>query len=146
MDRFLRAALDEARLGLSEGGIPIGSVLVVDDEPMNLELLERSLRRKYDVLSAETPKRALELLASSIANVDLLITDVVMPSMDGPTLLRRARESHPGMKASLISGYAEDVFRGSLESADDVRFLPKPFSLKELAGTVKTVMEEPPPG
>lgn len=50
------------------------------------------------------------------------------------------------MKAILISGYAEDVFRGSLESADDVRFLPKPFSLNELAGGVKAVLEEPPRG
>ena len=124
-----------------------GTILLVEDEGPVRVFAARALTAKgYTVLEADCGEAALELLASSIPNVDLLITDVVMPSMDGPTLLRHARESRPGMKAILISGYAEDVFRGSLESAEEVRFLPKPFSLKELAGAVKTVMAEPPPG
>ena len=124
-----------------------GTILLVEDEGPVRVFAARALTAKgYTVVEADCGEAALELLASAIPNVDLLITDVVMPAMDGPTLLRRARESRPGMKAILISGYAEDVFRGSLESADDVRFLPKPFSLKELAGTVKTVMAEAPRG
>ena len=124
-----------------------GTILLVEDEGPVRVFAARALSAKgYTVFEAESGEAALELLASRVPNVDLLITDVVMPAMDGPTLLRRAREARPGMKAILISGYAEDVFRGSLESAEDVRFLPKPFSLKELAGAVKAVLEEPPAG
>ena len=124
-----------------------GTILLVEDEGPVRVFAARALSAKgYTVFEAESGEAALELLASRIPSVDLLITDVVMPLMDGPTLLRRAREARPGMKAILISGYAEDVFRGSLESAEDVRFLPKPFSLKELAGAVKAVFDEPRPG
>ena len=124
-----------------------GTILLVEDEGPVRVFAARALSAKgYTVFEAESGEAALELLDSRMPNVDLLITDVVMPAMDGPTLLRHAREARPGMKAILISGYAEDVFRGSLESAEDVRFLPKPFSLKELAGAVKAVLEAPPPG
>ena len=124
-----------------------GTILLVEDEGPVRVFAARALSAKgYTVFEAESGEAALELLASGPANFDLLITDVVMPAMHGPTLLRRARETRPGMKAILISGYAEDVFRGSLESAEDVRFLPKPFSLKELAGAVKAVLDEPPAG
>ena len=65
--------------------------------------------------------------------IDLLITDVVMPHMDGPGLVREVREIHPEMKVIFISGYTEDAFRQRLDSDSDIDFLPKPFSLKQLA-------------
>jgi two-component system cell cycle sensor histidine kinase/response regulator CckA len=74
--------------------------------------------------------------------IDLLITDVVMPRMDGPTLIREVRIQRPDMKVIFISGYAEDSFRRKLDENADIHFLPKPFSLKQLAGKVKEVMRE----
>jgi two-component system cell cycle sensor histidine kinase/response regulator CckA len=72
-----------------------------------------------------------------------LITDVVMPRMDGPTLIRAVRERWPRMKVIYISGYAEDAFRKRLDETGAIHFLPKPFSLKQLAGKVKEVMDQP---
>jgi two-component system cell cycle sensor histidine kinase/response regulator CckA len=74
--------------------------------------------------------------------VDLLITDVVMPNVDGPTLVKRVRESHPGVKVIFISGYTEDAFRKHLGQEADVHFLGKPFTLKQLAGVVKDVLHQ----
>jgi two-component system, cell cycle sensor histidine kinase and response regulator CckA len=69
-----------------------------------------------------------------------VITDVVMPRMDGPALVRRMRETHPDMKVIFISGYTEDAFRKRLDTDTEIHFLPKPFSLKQLAGKVKEVL------
>src|SRR5205807_720810 len=68
------------------------------------------------------------------------LTDVVMPNMDGPALVREVREIHPDMKVIFISGYTEDAFRQRLDTDSDIHFLPKPFSLKQLAGKVKEVI------
>ncbi|MGH7110134.1 MAG: response regulator, partial [Stellaceae bacterium] len=74
--------------------------------------------------------------------IDLLITDVVMPHLDGPGLVREVREIYPALKVVFISGYAEDAFRQRLGRDTDIHFLPKPFSLKQLAGKVKEVMND----
>ena len=76
--------------------------------------------------------------------VDLIITDVVMPRMDGPTLIKEVRQKQPSLKVIFISGYAEDNFRRRLDMDADIHFLPKPFSLKQLAGKVKEVMDAAP--
>ena len=73
--------------------------------------------------------------------IDLIITDVVMPGMDGPTLVAHVHKARPSMRVIYISGYAEEVFEHSLDPTVKFSFLPKPFSLKELAGRVKEVME-----
>src|SRR6202000_3356955 len=77
--------------------------------------------------------------------VDLVISDVVMPKMDGPTLIKQVRELYPdrALKVIFMSGYTEDNFRKRLGDDIDIHFLPKPFSLKQLAGKVKEVMAEP---
>ena len=72
--------------------------------------------------------------------VDLVVSDVVMPEMDGPTLLRELRKRHPELKVIFVSGYAEDAFRKNLQEGEQFSFLPKPFSLKQLVETVKDVM------
>jgi len=69
---------------------------------------------------------------------------VVMPKMDGPGLVHELRRTHPEMKVIFISGYTEDNFRKRLGDERDIHFLPKPFSLKQLAGKVKDVMQGPP--
>jgi DNA-binding NtrC family response regulator len=73
--------------------------------------------------------------------IDLVISDVVMPGMDGPTLLRELRRRQPELKIIFMSGYAEDAFERHLPDDQSFNFLPKPFSLKELAITVKTTLE-----
>jgi two-component system cell cycle sensor histidine kinase/response regulator CckA len=69
----------------------------------------------------------------------LLISDVVMPVMDGPTMVRQARKSNPKLKILFMSGYAEEQLRNSID-IDDVAFLPKPFSVQELAEAARRVL------
>ena len=118
------------------------TVLLVEDEAPVRIFAARALSSKgYTVLEAESGEAALALLEDGERDIDVLVTDVVMPNMDGPTLVRTARERRPDIKAILISGYAEEVFRRTLGEDEPVRFLPKPFSLKELASMVKAVLE-----
>ena len=121
----------------------VGTLLLVEDEDAVRAFSARALRNKgYNVLEARSGEAALELLSEQQEPIDLLITDVVMPRLDGPSLVRRVRESRPDMPVIFISGYAEDSFRKRLGREAGIHFLPKPFSLKELAGKVKEVMGE----
>ena len=118
-----------------------GTVLLVEDEDAVRAFGARALRNKgYNVLEAPSGEAALELLAGEAGTIDLLITDVVMPKLDGPALVREVRETRPDLPVIFISGYAEDSFRKRLGEDARIHFLPKPFSLKELAGKVKEVM------
>ncbi len=118
-------------------------MLLVEDEDAVRLFGARALRNKgYKVLEARSGEAALEIMASHKDPVDLIITDVVMPRMDGPTLIKEVRLKQPGLKVIFISGYAEDNFRRRLDMDADIHFLPKPFSLKQLAGKVKEVMRE----
>jgi two-component system cell cycle sensor histidine kinase/response regulator CckA len=72
----------------------------------------------------------------------VLVSDVVMPGMDGVTLARLVRLERPAIRIILISGYSEDVARNGIDPAEGIHFLPKPFSLKQLAGAVKQVRSE----
>jgi two-component system cell cycle sensor histidine kinase/response regulator CckA len=74
--------------------------------------------------------------------VDIIVSDVVMPEMDGPTLLRELRKSYPNIKFIFVSGYAEDAFAKNLPEDAQFGFLPKPFSLKQLATAVKEMLEK----
>jgi two-component system cell cycle sensor histidine kinase/response regulator CckA len=118
-----------------------GTLLLVEDEDPVRLFSARALRNKgYRVIEAKSGEAALELITSGKESIDLLITDVVMPRMDGPTLVKRVRETHPEMKVIFISGYTEDAFRKRLDTDTEIHFLPKPFSLKQLAGKVKEVI------
>ena len=109
-----------------------GTVLLVEDEPMVRSVAERSLTRHgYTVITADNGEDALEIIAKN-EPIDLLISDVVMPGMDGPTMVREARLSRPELKILFISGYAEEQLRKSID-IENVNFLPKPFSVTELA-------------
>ncbi len=121
----------------------MGTVLLVEDEDAVRAFGARALKNKgYNVLEANSGEAALEVLNDGGETVDLLITDVVMPRLDGPSLVRKVRESRPDMPVIFISGYAEDSFRKRLGREAGIHFLPKPFSLKELASKVKEVMGE----
>ena len=109
-----------------------GTVLLVEDEPMVRGVAERALTRHgYKVLTADNGEEALEILHRG-EEIALLISDVVMPVMDGPTMVREARKTWPELKILFMSGYAEEQLRKSIDIAD-VAFLPKPFSVQELA-------------
>jgi two-component system cell cycle sensor histidine kinase/response regulator CckA len=119
-----------------------GRILLVEDEEAVRVFAARALRNKgYTVLEATSGQHALEVLNKEEWKVDLLVSDVVMPQMDGPTLIREVRAARPDMKVVFISGYAEDAFRKSLDPDAEFDLLPKPFSLKQLAAKVKEVME-----
>jgi len=119
----------------------LGTVMLVeDDDPVRI-FGARALRNKgYKVIEATSGEAALDLIRNAAEKIDLLITDVVMPHMDGPGLVREVREIHPEMKVIFISGYTEDAFRQRLDSDSGIDFLPKPFSLKELAAKVRDVI------
>ncbi len=116
-----------------------GTVLLVEDEPTVRGVAERALTRHgYTVITADNGEEALEVLARG-EEIDLLISDVVMPGMDGPTMVRQAREDRPDLKILFMSGYAEEQLRNSI-NVDNVSFLPKPFSVQELAEAAKRTM------
>ncbi|WP_366556048.1 ATP-binding protein [Aquibaculum sediminis] len=120
-----------------------GRILLVEDEEAVRSFSARALRNKgYEVLEAASGDQALEVIEGldAATPLDLLITDVVMPRVDGPTLVGHARERLPDLKVIYISGYAEDSFRSKLGQDALISFLPKPFSLKQLAERVKEVM------
>ena len=117
-----------------------GTVLLVEDEDPVRLFSARALRNKgYKVLEARSGDVALELLDTS-EEPDVMITDVVMPRMDGPTLIGKVRERRPDLRIICISGYAEGSFREKLDRFPDIHFLPKPFSLQQLASKVKEVL------
>jgi two-component system cell cycle sensor histidine kinase/response regulator CckA len=119
-------------------------MLVEDDDPVRI-FGARALRNKgYKVVEAKSGEAALVMIRDSKQRVDLLITDVVMPQMDGPGLVREVRTIHPEMKVIFISGYTEDAFRQRLDSDGGIDFLPKPFSLKQLASKVREVLASAP--
>jgi CheY-like chemotaxis protein len=118
------------------------TVLLVEDEPMVLRLSKRSLERLgYKVLPASTPSEAIRLSNEHAGTIDLLVTDVVMPEMNGRDLADRLSSVDPNLKKLFVSGYSASALapRGVLD--DGVHFLQKPFSLTALAAKVREVLE-----
>jgi two-component system cell cycle sensor histidine kinase/response regulator CckA len=115
-----------------------GVVLLIEDEAPVRAFAARALKmRGYEVLEAASAEEALDLLEDPALKVDVLVSDVVMPGMDGPTCVRKAREQRPHVKVVFVSGYAEESLRRSIAGLDNCLFLPKPFSLNELTAKVK---------
>jgi len=96
--------------------------------------------RGYTVHSAASGAEALKVMEETGGRVDLVVSDVVMPEMDGPSLLRELRRTRPDLKIIFVSGYAEDAFARNLPDNERFSFLPKPFTLKQLATAVKAVL------
>ena len=133
------AARDEHAEGDLTG---TGTVLLVEDEDAVRMFGARALRNKgYRVLEAHNGEGALDLIKSNGGPIDLIISDVVMPGMDGHTLVRLVRQERPRVRIILMSGYAEDALSEEIHRDPTINFLPKPFTLKILAGMVKDVME-----
>lgn len=120
-----------------------GNILFVEDEDNVRTIAAKTLRKRgYNVLEACDGEEALELLDEAEAPFDLLISDVVMPGVDGPTLLKRGKEKLGDARIVFISGYAEEDFSDLLAEHPDVSFLPKPFTLTQLAEKVKQEIGE----
>jgi two-component system cell cycle sensor histidine kinase/response regulator CckA len=118
-----------------------GTILLVEDEEGLRALNGRGLRsRGYSVIEASNGVEAMEALEECNGEVDLVVSDVVMPEMDGPTLLKAMRERNPEIKIIFVSGYAEDAFEKSLPENQQFAFLPKPFTLSQLVAAVKETM------
>jgi two-component system cell cycle sensor histidine kinase/response regulator CckA len=118
-----------------------GTVLLVEDEDAVRSFATRALEsRGYSVLSASSGVEALDVLDAQPGGVDLVVSDVVMPEMDGPTLLKELRKRKADIKIIFVSGYAEDAFKKNLAEDETFVFLPKPFALKDLIQAVKDTM------
>ncbi len=118
-----------------------GTILVVEDEDMVRAVAERALTRQgYSVVTAEDGEAALEIIAER-TDFDLILSDVVMPGMDGPTMARELRETLPHIPILFMSGYAEEQLRKSI-NIEQVHFLPKPFSVQQLAEAVGSILSK----
>lgn len=118
-----------------------GTILLVEDEEGLRALNARGLSsRGYTVLEAGNGVEALEVFNENGGKVDLVVSDVVMPEMDGPTLLKELRQKNPALKIIFVSGYAEEAFEKSLPKGQQFNFLAKPFTLKQLIAQVKETM------
>jgi two-component system cell cycle sensor histidine kinase/response regulator CckA len=116
-----------------------GTILLVEDEEAVRAFGARALAsRGYTVLEAGSGTEALEVIEAHDGTIDLIVSDVVMPEMDGPTMFGELRKRGLKCKVVFVSGYAEDAFAKNLPEGEDFGFLPKPFSLKQLIETVKS--------
>jgi len=122
----------------------IGTILLVEDEDAVRLFSARALRNKgYQVLEARSGEAALEIISEHLDEINLIISDVVMPKMDGPTMIKEVRTRRVDMPVIFISGYAEDAFRRRVDTGEEAHFLLKPFTLKQLAAKVKEVLDRP---
>jgi two-component system, cell cycle sensor histidine kinase and response regulator CckA len=135
------AASEQGKRAASADLTGEGTILLVEDEEGLRQLNARGLTsRGYTVLEAGNGVEAIEVLEKSDGQVDLVVSDVVMPEMDGPTLLRELRTRNPTLKIIFVSGYAEDAFQKHLPADGQFAFLAKPFTLKQLVNAVKETL------
>ena len=116
-----------------------GVILLVEDEAPVRAFASRALRmRGYTVVEADSAETALKTLEDDALAIDVFVTDVIMPGMDGPTWVREALKQRPDTKVVFVSGYAEDAISESQARIPNAVFLPKPFSLNDLTATVQS--------
>ncbi len=134
------AASDQGKRAANADLTGEGTILLVEDEEGLRQLNARGLAsRGYTVLEAGNGVEAIDVL-EKFGQVDLVVSDVVMPEMDGPTLLRELRTRDPTLKIIFVSGYAEDAFQKHLPADGQFAFLAKPFTLKQLVNAVKETL------
>ncbi|WP_394196732.1 ATP-binding protein [Litoreibacter albidus] len=115
-----------------------GMVLLVEDEAPVRAFASRALQyRGFQVVEADCGETALDLLSDGTLNIDIVLTDVIMPGMDGPTWVKEARQNNPKLRVVFMSGYADGSAVEEQLTVPESVFLPKPFSLDELTSTVR---------
>jgi len=119
-----------------------GTILLVEDEAMVRAVAERALARQgYKILTATNGEEGLEIIEAGEEPIDLVISDVVMPTMDGPSMARAAREKRPDLPIIFMSGYAEEQLRKSID-LENIGFLPKPFSVQQIGQAAREALAE----
>ncbi|MEM8796676.1 MAG: response regulator [Pseudomonadota bacterium] len=145
LPRHIRSEKDEAKAEQTEVPRDLSGsarILLVEDEEAVRAFSARALQaRGHTVHEAASGVEALEVMEEVGGEIDLVVSDVVMPEMDGPTLLTELRKMRPDLKIIFVSGYAEEAFEKHLAEDEAFAFLPKPFSLKQLATKVKEVLD-----
>jgi len=118
-------------------------VLLVEDEPTILELTQKILKMQgYNTLTANTPDEAIRLAEEYPGVIHLLMTDVVMPKMNGRDLAKRLRPARPAMKCLFMSGYTADVIGRHGVLDEGIQFIQKPFSTRDLAIKLRAVLDD----
>ena len=132
-------AFKEGAAAPVEGGHE--TILVVEDEPTILKMTTTILQHLgYMVIAANTPSEAIRLVGEFVAEIHLLMTDVIMPEMNGPDLAERLMIIKKGMKCLFMSGYTSDIIANQGVLAEGTHFIQKPFSRKELAVRIRKVL------
>ncbi|MGL9717915.1 MAG: ATP-binding protein [Wolbachia sp.] len=121
-----------------------GMILLIEDEDSVREFTTKALQRKgFDVIEAGVGSKALEIISKKSQRIDLIITDVIMPEVSGPEIVKEALIHRPDIDVIFISGYAEDAFlKNDTVNIEDFHFLPKPFTLNELGNKVQSVLHK----
>ncbi len=123
------------------GGSRTPTILIVDDEALILELGCDILKRQgYVVLSASLPSKAIEIAQEHEGNIDLLITDIIMPEMNGQELANKIAHIRPVTKILLMSGYTGDVISKQALLNSNMQFMEKPFLPRNLKEKVQEML------
>ncbi len=140
LDPFIRLT-EKAPHCLAERGDE--TILLVEDEPAILEMTTMMLTRLgYTVVAAATPGEAIRLADAYQGRIDLLLTDVVMPEMNGRELAGNLLSHYPDLKRLFMSGYTANVIAHHGVLDQGVHFMQKPFSMKDLAGKLREALED----
>jgi two-component system cell cycle sensor histidine kinase/response regulator CckA len=138
-EELARAEFDEKQQAAAQSWSGGGRVLLVEDEDMVRAVAERALARAgYDIVTASDGDEGLEKVRSG-ERFDLVVTDVVMPSMDGPAMAREIRKLQPRLPVLFMSGYAEEQLRKDID-IEGMHFIAKPFSVQQIADKVAGVL------
>jgi len=130
---------DDAKASEWSGG---GKLLLVEDEDMVRAVAERALTRAgYSVTTARDGEEGLAEIANGTVEFDLIVSDVVMPAMDGPAMARAIRKVKPKLPILFMSGYAEEQLRNDID-IENMHFIPKPFSVQQINAKVSEVLGE----
>jgi two-component system cell cycle sensor histidine kinase/response regulator CckA len=151
-DEFEANVIDTVPNGMTKALEPLlpdadltgqGTILLVEDEDAVRMFAARALRNKgYHVIEADNGESALDAINSQDQIIDLIVSDVIMPGMDGHTFVNLVRHELPEVKVILMSGYAEETFRDEIDRDKSIHFLGKPFTLKDLATKVKEILDK----
>jgi PAS domain S-box-containing protein len=146
LPRYISSGTSARSEGTTASSLPgHETILLVEDESSILELITIMLRRQgYTVLAANNPAEALRLGHQHAETIDLLLSDVVMPEMNGRDLAKKLQSIIPNVKRLFMSGYTADVIAHHSVIDEGMSFIQKPFSTKELAAKVREVLDFPP--